>query len=546
MPVRILHLAFAVNLSVVGAIALCAHYVWVEHPAYTWDYANYWNFFKSYGWELTQSPIAVAKDWMASIQSDDYNPSAVLPLLPFYLLFGGNRTSYITAIVLVYLIPTALTATAVSAAVARASMTIAIFVVCLTFPQFWQAALRGEPDIVGTFFLGSATLLLITSDFLSRSPVVYGLAIGSALYAPFLLRRWYAYSIVIFFVAAFVVGLAKRLYSGADVRSIMMLVLGLAVAGGTATVLGLSLQFAFIKKISAVSYGDLYSAYQRPISEHILIIARRASVYTWVPTVVGIIVAIHRRNFEAMFCLLAAVGTFFFFIQTQYLGIHHALPIFFWLTPLLIIGFQWLAEKLGTSLTPIAVPSVAALYLAVSPSSDSLNKFWSLFIPSENMRPLHLENFDQYQKLTNDLENNAKAGGKVAVFASSKQLSDSLLVALEPKLTPAMVLAPHIAAAQGFPLDLFDVDFGVTATPDQTHQAPGAQDNIVVPGLWIKEGKGFGQAFERVSEYRLQGMTAYLYRRVRAVTAEERTQLMNELARHYPGLPDLYPPSGKQ
>ena len=535
----------AVSIAILATVALCAHYVHVEHPAYVWDFVGYWDGYQAYGYMFSTAPLQTVFTVFQQIRVADYSPAPIIALIPFYFWFGENRTAYITAIAVTYLIPAAAASAILVTHVMKRRLTVSVFLLSLSLPAFWMPSLRGQPDIVGIIFLAAGTVLLFKSDFLSRRPLVYGAAIGLAVYAPFLLRRWYAYSIVLFFASAFAVILWRGISAGKPAKEMISPILGLGVAGAVFAVLVMALQWDLALRAVTTSYADLHSAYQTSFVEHLQRVGGRISVYVGALTAIGAFIAVRNRNFEAIFCLLSAVGTFLLFTRTQYMGLHHSLPVFMWLLPLMCISISSISRNTRLPMTAFAAFGMLILAISLSPLARNLGAAARIVIPYEDLTPLYLENLAEYKSLATDIERYASAGEKAAVFASSRDLSDSLLMSLNPNLKTTVIPAPHIAATQGFPPELLDVDLAVVATPDQQHLAPGSQENILTPGRWIIDGAGFGRAFVRKSEYHLQnGVTAFLYQKARPVTEEEKAQLLNELARLYPDHPSLFPTYG--
>ncbi|MER9295807.1 hypothetical protein NKI38_04815 [Mesorhizobium sp. M0621] len=533
------------SLAIVGVVAA---YVHRESPAYTWDYAAYWNTFGEYGNFFATSPVGALKAVFGGIWSQDYNPSGVVPLLPFYALFGSGRIVYVSAVALLYLLPTTLIATAVYSRTAKTtSGLLPIFLVALTFLPFWAPTLRGMLDIVGLVFLGLATLLLFKSDFLTRRPVANGLLLGFLIWLPFLFRRWYAYSVVMFFVVAFLVGSVKAFHERTGARSVLSLGCGLAIAFVVLITLALAFQYELLVRVLTTSYGDLYSAYQVPFLTHLQMFASRFSPYMLALTLFGAIVLLANKSFEGAFCLLAAVGTFLLFIRTQYLGPHHFLPIAFWLLPLLLAGVTRCAGYLRVlpihfRLWPFAAIAVATFLMAITPWSRSLGPTAHIFVPESDTSPLYLDNYAEYERLTSDLERLTGRGEKFVVYASTKRISDSLLVALDRNLRDRVIYSPHIAKQALFDFNALGAEFAVAVTPPQEHQAPGSQANITIPGQWLLDRRGFGRAYEKIgSDYALMdGVHAYLFRRVRPVTLDEVNELVTELDGHYPGWGQMF------
>jgi len=526
-------------------VAFCAAYIHREHPVYVWDYAHYWTLYQHYGASLAIDPLRAFKSLLVEIDTLDYNPLGVIPLFPFYELFGGGRLPYVAAVALLYLLPTAVLATWLARRNidARGANELWLFVIALTFVPFWTPTLRGMVDISGTLFIGLATLLLFRTDFLRSRPVHYGLLLGFLLWMPFLLRRWYAYSIVIFFAAAVIVGMAKTVIEKKSRSAIYNLISALTIAGCVLLALIALFQKDLAVRILSTSYADIYDAYQLPLEKHFEMLIGHFSLYAALFSAIGAAVAIRQRKFEVVFCLIAAVGTFLFFIRTQRLGIHHYLPVAFWIFPVLATGMWWCSRAFAflphpLRLLPFSLASAVILLAAVAPVSRQPGWVPRLAIPQGNAAPLHIDNFEEYRRLVGDLAALTRDGSRFVVYASSLNLSDSLVTALEPALAKSVIYTPHIAKVAFFNFDALRADFAVAITPPQEHLAPGSQANVTVPGQWLLEGRGFGRAYERIPGHAYDladGSQAFLFRRTRPVNLEEIGELVAMLDSHYPG-----------
>ena len=206
-------LYIAALLAIPLIIAFCVSYVAAEHPAYVWDYGAYWGYFKNYS-HLISSGAPWFAQFRQEVGSLDYNPLAAVLLYPFYLISGDGRTSYIVGICLLYLLPAVVVTSRLALLAAPMTNAILIFVMALTYVPFWTPSLRGMVDIVGLIPLGLATLLVLRTEFLSQRPIRDAILLGILIYLPFVLRRWYAYSIVTFLILGFVFGVVCRLRSG--------------------------------------------------------------------------------------------------------------------------------------------------------------------------------------------------------------------------------------------------------------------------------------------------------------------------------------------
>jgi hypothetical protein len=527
----------------------CAKYVSVEHPAYSFDYGGYWEIFKRVGTLISNGSAGWASDFLTQIRNSDYNPAPVLPLYPSYLILGDERSSYLVAISLVYLLPTVVIAAALmlrSTGLHGPWAASAAFLTAFTYLPFWAPTLRGMVDISGLVFLGLATLVLFKSEFLQRRPILTALALGVLLWLPFLFRRWYAFCIIAFFVTSFGFGLFVRWRgNNANWQSALRFTLSMGLAGLIAVALVATFQSGLAKRAVSTSYADLYEAYQLSFLQHIRMISNRLGWYIIAMMAVGTGIAISTRNLCATFCLFVAALTWFLFIHVQRLGPHHFLPVAFWLLPVYFVGIVAAARYLvplpkSVRLVPAALISMAIFAFGVSPRLQANGALGAIFIPRSTSHPLHLKGYAEYRRLIADLETLLKNDRRLVVFASSGSLSDSLLEALAPSLRGRINRAPHIANRDFFPFELLRSEYALATDPPQTDMKPGAQDNLLIPNEMLIDRYGFGTAFKRMHRYQLGDITAYLFHRERFVTATEMKQLLDHFVASYPNWRDKY------
>ena len=538
-------------LSVPLIVILCIAYVHYEHPAYVWDLGAYWRLFKLYGGMITRHDPSWSTSLLASIRGDDYNASAIVPLLPFYFLFGGGRSVYICAISIMYLLPVVVLVSAM-AFKARSSdgdqlPYWIVFILAITFVPFWFPTLRGYLDIIGLISLSMATLILFETNFLRRVAIPGAIFIGCLLWTAFLFRRWYAFSAIGFLVASFMAGLFGRWRDDRRGfwRSSFMLAISLAFSGIVAAGFVAAFQSTLATRILLTSYADSFGAYQVPLAVHFKMLVDRLSICGVAIVFIGAMVALYRRDERLLFCLIAAATTFVLFIRTQALGAHHFLPIAMWGFPLLVAGldqlYGWIRPRAKWCAKMLAgIVPVIIFAIDVSPTLPRGGAGASLFVPSPPLYPLH-RRYEEYQRLLADLVNDAGEDHNVVVYASSFILSDSLLEALSPELEPHVMDQSQVDGMANFDFSVLRADYAVAASPLQTHLPINFQRAITLPGDLLLRREGIGAAFEPVGEpYRLPGVAATIFRRTRLVTLAEMGDLLRRFAVYHPDWPSAY------
>jgi hypothetical protein len=397
-------------LSVLLGVALTAIYLNLEDAVYYWDFASYFNKFNEQGALLVAGPVQWLAQLKSSIALEDQSAAILVPLMPFYVAFGGSRLSYIVGIVAVYLIPTALFMASMSRREAASDTPfrnrLPVWIAAILYTPFWAPTLRGLPDIGGCLALSVATYFLWKSEFLTREPVSNGIRVGAYLWLAFMLRRWYAYAVIaITITAAFFCLL--QIQRDRDVSALRNAALGgvcaILVVVGAASIF----QLPLITRILGTSYADLYSGYRTSFVTQLGEMESRLSYVNWLLITAGLCISIVRRNRFSLFCATAAILTFLLFTRTQDPDRHQSLPMFLWLFP----AYAQAIVAIVSVPTLKSPWSIAALVIAAGfaflgtffPTGHQLLSPIGFVFADEATLPLHLDNLPEYRRLIDDL-----------------------------------------------------------------------------------------------------------------------------------------------
>ncbi|QKD03963.1 hypothetical protein [Mesorhizobium loti] len=528
--------------ALLGA-ALTAIYLNLEDAVYYWDFAGYFDRFNEQGALLAASPVQWLGQLKTSIATEDLSAAILAPLMPFHVVFGGSRLSYIAGIVTVYLIPTALFIgrmshmEAVSGAPSSRTV-LAVWIAAFLYTPFWAPTLRGLPDIAGCLALAGATYYLWKSEFLTREPVSSGVRVGAYLWLAFMLRRWYAFAVMgIAISAAFFC-----LFQAATERK--FLPLRNAALGGIYAILvivaaALIFQQPLVVRIMGTSYADLYSGYRTTFVSQLAEVGSRLSYLNWLLILLGLCISVVRRNRFSLLCAVASVLTFLIFSHTQDPDRHHSLPMFLWLFPayaqaiVAIVSMPALRWRWSTAV--IAIAAILAFAGTFFPIGRQLLSPVSFVFAREDTLPLHLDNLPEYGRLMDDLASRMGPEDRFSVFASSPVMNEALLYEMNKDLSPHVSLACQVDSREQFRPETLQSRYIVATDPPVAHLQPGAQLCITIPDQYILEGKGIGAAYKRIETYQLSGGVAgYLYEQMRPVSKAEIEALYAEFRKKYP------------
>ncbi|MER9328812.1 hypothetical protein [Mesorhizobium sp. M0488] len=531
--------------TVLLGVAISAMYINLEDSVYYWDFAAYFNVFNREGALLIENPLKWLSRLGTSIATEDYSAAILVPLMPFHMLFGGSRLSYIAAIVTVYLVPTALFMGRMSylEAVSETSPSrswFAVWIAVFLYTPLWAATLRGWPDIAGCLPLVAATYFLWKSKFLTREPVISAISVGACLWLAFMLRRWYAYAVIgIAISAAFFCLL--QVARDRDLPGLRKA--SLAGLCAVAVILGAAwnFQLPLIARILGTSYGDLYSGYRTNFVTQLGEMAARLSYVNWLLIALGLYFSVVRGNRFSLLCAVASVLTFLLFTRMQDPDRHHSLPMFLWLFPAYVQAIVAIVSVpvLRSRWSTIAVAAAAGLAFwgTFFPAGRQvLSPVGSVFFAREDTLPLRLDNLPEYRRLIADLVGKMGPEDRFSVFASGPAMSDSLLFGMNRDLFAYVGWSCQVDSRDQFQPEALKSRFVVVTDRPVTHLQPGAQICVTTPNQYILEGKGIGAAYKRIATYQLSGgVTGYLYEQVRPVSKAEIDALYGEFRKKYPG-----------
>lgn len=549
-------------------------YVKNEAPIYIFDYSGYHETYKNYSKLLQDSPEQFKKEAIESIRNLDYNCTPIILILPFYLRFAGSRFGYIFACCLMYVVPTILLSIFVARKMIfgnkdseeeektiikiplffanieilgkekmKTFFTIFICIVSFLYTRWWSPTLRGLPDIVAVIPLMLATIMTLRHNFTSNQKVYVPIAIGFLAYTSFLLRRYFVYAIIGFYVALFVKELIIFIREKENKKSkFIHAFINFAIAGITTLALVLIIQLPLVKNIIAQNYSESYSAYQDTIINHV---KRFIYEFGWVIiifSIIGIIYTIkskeHRLN--GIFCLTSILVCYGSFMTVQAMGVHHYLTISPWIFILFIYGVYGIYNFIKKDVFKIVFLVIVMIMMAINFSTTYIFRLYSVPVISQKNKycKFRYENFEELERLITDVDALVRDKNvKFSAFASSETLSDNILDFLgTDSMKKSIVYTSAIDLRDGISFNSLMSDYIVVSDIAQTGTSKTGQRVVSISNDAIYNKTGIGKAYERVSgPYTLQGgVKAYIYKKNRSFTEDEVNEYMSELEKYYP------------
>ena len=531
-------------------------YVRNESPMYIFDYSGYFENFKLMGnLLLTDFPNFITT-LITSIRTMDYNYSSVILLLPFYCLFGASRLTYIESLTLVYLFPSILLIVYSFMQIIKKNnnldkkeeLVYYTFTILLTFmyTRLWSPTLRGLSDIAGFIPIIISFILVLKKPLREKIKIRYPILLGIVVYLPFLLRRWYVYYIIGFYLSLFIMDFIYFLKSNNKKEMFIICLKNYLIAGMTTLFLAIICQLPLLKNILAQDYSNSYNGFQQSLIGHFQSFLNEFGIIILIFIILGVILSIIRKKYlkVTIFSLLNIVIFWILFGTVQNMGVHHYLGISFWVIMIVMIGIRHLYELLPKKLAYFFLILITLLF-ALNFCTTFIFRDTHIPIISQNNTyyKFRYNNYDELIRLINDLEtlmidpnDETAENSKFSVLADTTVISDNIIDLLgNVNIKDNIIYATHIDSRDGINFNSLFAKYIVVTNPSQLGVNSNEQSVIDIPNQMIYNEEAIGKAYTVVSgPYNLDnGVEAYIYEKTRSFTKEEVEEYLNTLYEHH-------------
>ena len=548
---------FFLFLLVLATVILTSIYVSSERTFYWWDYAGYNTATVNTANLFRDSPNKAILEVIESL-SKEKNLLISLPLVPFILLFGESRLSYILSVSLIYVLPFRLLLGAISAKLIPVDPRRVFWstvLLSLLIPMSWIPTLRGYLDTGGCVFVALSILVYLQDVKLKswwRIPLI-----GFFLAVAVLFRRHFAYSAIAFLGAAALQAIIEfiRLIYGrkttlpfskdedtalsSPYRYLFESGIKLGLIAATSLTVLMLVAGDFTRSAVTVDYRNLYAAWSLSVSD---ILIRYASFYglgTWLLVAIGFSAGILTRMlvseaaiFVSLFGILSLVEWLF---VLRYGYLHYTIHV----TPIALLGlsvFFWTTWLTLKDKIRYLMLGAAGLYLVVNatvgliPVKVDLSR---LFVA--NFPPLVRSDYGEVVKLVEFLRKIAPNEEPIYIVGASNSFNANILRQANRKLNPPSgwwklnaIGRPQIDSRDTYPLpELLMSQYAVVAVPfqqvllsDEQVLRSYEQDVVKVVYDAFTQNWEISQDFQQLpQQFQLENsVSVTVYRRIRATS----------------------------
>lgn len=538
-------------------------YVRNESPIYIFDYSGYFENYKMMGNLLLTDFKEFINTLVISIRTMDYNYSSVVLLMPFYYLFGASRIVYIESLTLVYLFSSILLITYIfikvikdnNALNKKEELIYYTFTILLTFmyTRLWSPTLRGLSDIAGFVPIIVSFILVYKKPLNQKQKIIYPILLGLVIYLPFLLRRWYVYYIIGFYLSLFIIDLIGFIKEKEKKSYFKNCFKNYFITGITTLALAIICQLPLLKNILMQNYSDSYNGFQRNLLGHFQGFLNEFGIIIVVCLLIGIILSIIRKKYLkiTIFSTLNIILFWFFFGRVQSMGVHHFLGISFWVILIAMIGIRHIFELLPRKLCNIFLILVLVIF-GINFCTTFIFRDTHVPIISQNNTyyKFKYNNFNELTRLIDDLEilitdpqEQPSENLKFSVLAESIVISDNIIDLLgDTNIKDNIIYATHVDSRDGINFSSLFTKYIVVTNPSQLGTNSTGQYVIDIPNKMIINGEAVGKAYNLVSGpyYLDNDVEAYIYEKNRSFTKEEVEEYWNAIYKYYPEWKDKY------
>lgn len=410
--------------------------------------------------------------------------------------------------------------------------------VMVLWPMFLWPATHGMPDAFGLTF--AAVIALLCADYRFETlPWPRLLAIFAATFALILTRRWYMFWILAFYavyVLAVLVGAVRRKTLGSTLKHMLLF-------GVPSAVIIVGALLPTFKTILTTDYADIYGAYYGGGFGNNCLGQLRTQGLIWlVLCAAGLVWLLYCRNTRAQAIVAAAasLGAMVLFTRTQSLGDHQSLI----LAPFYLLMLFGLCAKLTQQKAKPWLRNAAAGVLAVFLVVNFGN---ALRLPGKNVQTLALssESLDltrrtdlaQMRAVTDFVLEHCTEDQTVYINMDSNGYSGTTFAYSDPahpQLQTMILWESSVPSTHGFPTGIWTSEYVmVTNRVDE--------GGIVGPiNAALRTQSPAAVHYEYVTEFPLDGITLYCYRRTARPDAEEADYFKQVFAEYDARWPEIF------
>ena len=410
--------------------------------------------------------------------------------------------------------------------------------VMVLWPMFLWPATHGMPDAFGLTF--AAVIALLCADYRFETlPWPRLLAIFAATFALILTRRWYMFWILAFYavyVLAVLVGAVRRKTLGSTLKHMLLF-------GVPSAVIIVGALLPTFKTILTTDYADIYGAYYGGGFGNNCLGQLRTQGLIWlVLCAAGLGGRLYCRSTRAQAIVAAAasLGAMVLFTRTQSLGDHQSLILApFYLLMLFGLCAKLTQQKAKPWLRNAAAGVLAVFLVGIFGIALRLpgKNVQTLALSSESLNLTRRTDLAQMRAVTDFVLEHCTEDQTVYINMDSNGYSGTTLAYSDPahpQLQTMILWESSVPSTHGFPTGIWTSEYEMVT--DRVDEG-----GIVGPiNAALRTQSPAAVHYEYVTEFPLDGITLYCYRRTARPNAEEADYFKQMFAEYDARWPEIF------
>lgn len=528
-----------------------------EHTIYYWDFSGFWRRAIELNQLLSNNLSHAINTLIRSMLYEEYSYLPQLFLSSHIAIVGDTYPRFIMATVNYGIIPSMILLYVYVHHLFKHNKTSKSFFICVAillilFTGNLLPLMLGYVGSIGLYFI----VYIMFLNEKRELTFIDNLLIGLFLVIIILLRRWYVYFVIAYFIIGFIVdifSIGLKNHSRVIIMFKNYLIQGLfacmilAVFFFPLIKTFISYDYSFAYQSAKVGGYDFAIEWFRDYFGLILIF----------PLLIGIVIgyANDRLRRLTLFSLFSIIFIIVLFYRIQVFGSHHYYIINVFVVLLCIFGFSIIDIIKLPKIIKFAFPLLFLfLYsmnflLLFTPQIDTpFNHFVNQFKGIStvlNAPPRRRNDVDIIKDMTLYLKDNAGTHEYVYVLAGSSVFSDDILRnALLPEVInpiPSIESTKQLDTRDGIPQAFFEYTYIVVTDPVQFHNGEEYQKVIGYLANGILNDVELKPYYYLEKDYAIdQGIKVFIYRRIEDIPQSLREKYRSLFKQAYPDYPFLY------
>jgi hypothetical protein len=522
-----------------------------EKTIHIWDAADYEDrFAQQTRMFKTDSLRALLGTWR-SLRYSDYNSVGALLLLPFGLIYGVVRGTYVGLVAFIY---GGMSLMAIYGYIKEYQrsfhdhlpeydiglITVTVVGLCSFFyvpiyQGFWSVG--GFP-----FIIWSETILMRINREVKPNYWWYFL-LGILLPIPFFIRRWY-----FFWVSTFLLTKGTYLFVRSLTKKDQHKTIGAVLMGSISIGLGYIATGPLWHRISTTNYQQIYAAYRiNPYSQFIDSLMINYGWLVLAMSVAGMIVGIYKyHRDESWLHLVHLITMLWLFLRIQNLDDNKQYLVLSILVVCLTVALLWIYQKnnrfnwgLRWGVFLLSMYQLLRLcnIMALPPVK---------LLASYAYEPPVRHDLNELRRLTEDIYKETETQ-KVYILSFSTTFHREVVVkaariwfASEPNTN--LLWVSDIDKRDSFPIDFFEANYVYLADPVGSEWKPDEQLVVSELGKALVDDNRLGKYYKRLPESYLldNGLKVSVYKRMEPIEESSQLALLQIFKDKYPEYPEMW------